>query len=356
MASPKETSNPSLDDKATQHMQGPPTSTDVEKQHDQQLMAHKKSVYAGLGWLDRLLVLWILLAIVIGILLGNFVDSVGPALQKGKFVNVSVPIAVGLLVMMYPILCKVKYETLHRVFAHRQIWVQLVFSVIVNWIIAPLVMVLIWTGLAGGDEEYCAILVAFNSILQMVLYAPLAILFVNVISHSESSRVSYSTVAKSVGVFLGIPLGAAIATRFILRAVNATWYERKFLKWIAPWSLIGLLYTILVLFASQGKQVVHQIVSVVRVAAPLIVYFVIIFFLTLLITKRLGFGYKLAATQSFTAASNNFELAIAVAVATFGANSDEALATTVGPLIEVPVLISLVYLVKWIAVRWNWHD
>ncbi|KAK5290641.1 arsenicals resistance [Exophiala xenobiotica] len=385
MASPKETSNPSLDDKATQHMQGPPTSTDVEKQHDQQLMAHKKSVYAGLGWLDRLLVLWILLAIVIGILLGNFVDSVGPALQKGKFVNVSVPIAVGLLVMMYPILCKVKYETLHRVFAHRQIWVQLVFSVIVNWIIAPLVMlglawaflpdktdlrnglifvglarciamVLIWTGLAGGDEEYCAILVAFNSILQMVLYAPLAILFVNVISHSESSRVSYSTVAKSVGVFLGIPLGAAIATRFILRAVNATWYERKFLKWIAPWSLIGLLYTVLVLFASQGKQVVHQIVSVVRVAAPLIVYFVIIFFLTLLITKRLGFGYKLAATQSFTAASNNFELAIAVAVATFGANSDEALATTVGPLIEVPVLISLVYLVKWIAVRWNWHD
>ncbi|KAJ9493277.1 arsenicals resistance [Exophiala xenobiotica] len=385
MAGPQETSDTSLDDKAIQHMQGPPTSTDVEKQHDQQLMAHKKSVYAGLGWLDRLLVLWIFLAIVIGILLGNFVDSVGPALQKGKFVNVSVPIAVGLLVMMYPILCKVKYETLHRVFAHRQIWVQLVFSVIVNWIIAPLVMlglawaflpdkpdlrnglifvglarciamVLIWTGLAGGDEEYCAILVAFNSILQMVLYAPLAILFVNVISHSESSQVSYSTVAKSVGVFLGLPLGAAIATRFILRAVNATWYERTFLKWIAPWSLIGLLYTVLVLFASQGKQVVHQIVSVVRVAAPLIVYFVIIFFLTLLITKRLGFGYKLAATQSFTAASNNFELAIAVAVATFGANSDEALATTVGPLIEVPVLISLVYLVKWIAVRWNWHD
>ncbi|KIW36399.1 arsenical-resistance protein [Exophiala oligosperma] len=217
-------------------------------------------------------------------------------------------------------------------------------------------LVLIWTGLAGGDEEYCAILVAVNSILQMVLYAPLAILFVNVISRGGASEVSCSTVARSVGVFLGIPLGAAIATRFILRAINANWYEKKFLKWIAPWSLLGLLYTILVLFASQGKRVVHQIVSVVRVAAPLIVYFVIIFFLTLMITKRLGFGYKLSTTQSFTAASNNFELAIAVAVATFGANSDEALATTVGPLIEVPVLISLVYLVRWIAGRWNWKD
>ena len=216
--------------------------------------------------------------------------------------------------------------------------------------------VLIWTGLAGGDEEYCAILVAVNSILQMVLYAPLAILFVNVISHGGTSQVPYSTVARSVGVFLGIPLGAAIVTRFTLRTINASWYEQKFLKWIAPWSLLGLLYTILVLFASQGKQVVHQIISVVRVAAPLIVYFGIIFFLTLLITKRIGFGYKLAATQSFTAASNNFELAIAVAVATFGANSDEALATTVGPLIEVPVLISLVYLVRWIARRWNWKD
>lgn len=215
---------------------------------------------------------------------------------------------------------------------------------------------LIWTGLAGGDDEYCAILVAVNSVLQMVLYAPLAILFVKVISRTDADAISYSTVATSVGVFLGIPLGAAMVTRFAIRAVNATWYERVFLKWIAPWSLIGLLYTILVLFASQGKQVVHQIVSVVRVAAPLVVYFITIFFITLVVTKRLGFGYKLAATQSFTAASNNFELAIAVAVATFGANSDEALATTVGPLIEVPVLIALVYLVKWVAKRWSWED
>lgn len=362
-------------------------AVDLEQQtQPQPPKAAKASVYNSLGWLDRLLALWILLAIIVGILLGNYVDSVGPALQRGKFVQVSVPIAVGLLVMMYPILCKIKYETLHLVFAHRQIWIQIGFSIVLNWIVAPLfmlalawaflpdkeglreglifvglarciAMVLIWTGLAGGDEEYCAILVAINSVLQMVLYAPLAILFVKVISGaSNSTSVSYQTVATSVAVFLGIPLGAAIVTRFGIRAISPQWYEKTFLKWVAPWSLIGLLYTILVLFASQGHQVVHQIVSVVRVAAPLIVYFLIIFSFTIVVTRKLGFGYKLMATQSFTAASNNFELAIAVAVATFGANSDQALATTVGPLIEVPVLITLVYIIKWIATRRGWED
>ena len=218
--------------------------------------------------------------------------------------------------------------------------------------------VLIWTGLAGGDNEYCAILVAINSILQMVLYAPLALLFIKVISRESGELdVDYPTVAKSVAVFLGIPLGAAIVTRFSLRRLaSPKWYDQIFLKFAAPWSLIGLLFTILILFASQGKRVVHQIVSVVRVAAPLVVYFAIIFFLTLLITYRLGFGYKLAATQSFTAASNNFELAIAVAVATYGANSDQALAATVGPLIEVPVLLGLVYVVKAIGKRRGWKD
>lgn len=218
--------------------------------------------------------------------------------------------------------------------------------------------VLIWTGLAGGDNEYCAILVAINSVLQIVLYAPLAILFIRVIGASDTAvDISYSTVATSVAVFLGIPLGAAIITRFMVRRVSsAKWYDDVFIRWVSPWSLIGLLFTILVLFASQGHQVVHQIVSVVRVAAPLIVYFMVVFFLTLLVTFKLGFGYRLSATQSFTAASNNFELAIAVAVATFGANSDQALASTVGPLIEVPVLLSLVYVVKWIAGKMNWKD
>ena len=192
----------------------------------------------------------------------------------------------------------------------------------------------------------------------MVLYAPLGLLFIKVVSDDDdASAVSYSVVAKSVAVFLGIPLGAAIFTQFVLRKIAGDeWYAKVFIKWACPWSLIGLLFTVLVLLASQGHQVIHQTVSVVRVAAPLIVYFLVIFSITLYITHRLGFGYKLSATQSFTAASNNFELAIAVAVATFRPDSDQALASTVGPLIEVPVLLALVYVVKWIGGRWNWKD
>lgn len=219
-------------------------------------------------------------------------------------------------------------------------------------------MVLIWTSLAGGDNEYCAILVAINSLLQMVLFAPYAVFFIKIISHSGTHiSLSYSVAAKSVAVFLGIPLGAAIITRLSLRHIaSPRWYDQVFLKWVGPWSLIGLLFTILVLFASQGHQVVHQIVSVIRVAAPLIVYFIVVFFATLLVAYKFGFGYKLATTQSLTAASNNFELAIAVAVSAFGANSNQALAATVGPLIEVPVLLGLVYVVKFIAKRAGWRD
>jgi ACR3 family arsenite transporter len=191
----------------------------------------------------------------------------------------------------------------------------------------------------------------------MVLFAPLAILFLKVVSHADvAEAVPYTVVARSVGVFLGAPLGTAILTRLIIRKFWAKWYDDTFLKFLAPWSLIGLLFTIFVLFASRGHQVVHQIVSVLRTAAPLLYYFAIIFFFTLLVTFKLGFGYKLAAAQSFTAASNNFELAIAVAVATFGPNSDQALASTVGPLIEVPALLGLVYVVKWIAKRYGWKD
>ncbi|KAF4636488.1 hypothetical protein G7Y89_g1598 [Cudoniella acicularis] len=355
-------------------------SEDTVDRHDSTTSASK-----GLGLLDRFLAVWILLAMAIGIILGNFVPNTGPALQKGKFVGVSLPIAIGLLVMMYPILCKIRYETLHHVFQERKIWVQIGFSIVINWIVAPLIMlglawaflpdkpglreglilvglarciamVLIWTGLAGGDNEYCAILVALNSVLQVVLFAPLAILYLRVISGADAT-VSYEVVAKSVAVFLGIPLGAAVLTRFSLRKVaGPQWYDNVFLKFASPWSLIGLLFTILVLFASQGRQVVHQIVSVVRVAAPLVLYFAVLFFFTLLVTHKLGFGYKLAATQSFTAASNNFELAIAVAVATYGPNSDQALASTVGPLIEVPVLLGLVYVVKEIGRRRGWKD
>ncbi|KAF3061810.1 Arsenical-resistance protein Acr3 [Daldinia childiae] len=374
------------------HIQ-PPSENDIEKGHhikdqpDDAATSQKQSVFKSLGWLDRFLAIWIFLAMAIGIILGNFVPEIGHALQKGQFVGVSVPIAVGLLVMMYPILCKVRYETLHEIFSHRGVWKQIAFSIFMNWIVAPflmlalswaclpdkpelrtglilvglgrcIAMVLIWTGLAGGDSEYCAILVAINSILQMVLFAPLAVFFIRVISgESGPLDISYEVVATSVGTFLGIPLGAAMLSRFVLRALaGSQWYDRVFLKFVAPWSLVGLLYTILVLFAYQGQQVVHQIVSVLRVAVPLVVYFIVIFFLTLWITYRCGFGYSLGATQSFTAASNNFELAIAVAVATYGPNSDQALASTVGPLIEVPVLLGLVYVVKAIGGRWAWKD
>ncbi|OJJ04049.1 hypothetical protein ASPVEDRAFT_764793 [Aspergillus versicolor CBS 583.65] len=343
------------------------------------------SAFQQLGILDRFLAVWIFLAMAVGIILGNFVPNTRVVLEKGKFVGVSVPIAVGLLVMMYPILCKVRYETLHRSFREKSLWIQVAFSIVINWIVAPffmlglawaflpderglreglilvgiarcIAMVLIWTGLAGGDGDYCAILVAINSILQMVLFAPLAIFFIRVIGGSDSGvTIDYSLAAKSVGVFLGIPLGAAIVTRFSLRYLTSEeWYDKRFLKWLSPWSLIGLLFTILVLFASQGEQVVHQIVSVVRVAAPLIVYFAVIFLATLAVTRRFGFGYRLSCTQSFTAASNNFELAIAVAIAAFGVDSDQALAATVGPLIEVPVLLGLVYVVKWLAKRQKW--
>ncbi|KZL88239.1 arsenical-resistance protein [Colletotrichum incanum] len=372
----------SKDGAPAEKLAGRGVNQDVEQQQNPEAdNAQVSSIFKSLGILDRFLAVWIFLAMLIGILLGNFVPNAGPALQHGKFV------AIGLLVMMYPILCKVQYEKLHDVFRTREIWIQLGFSVIINWIIAPLfmlalswaflpdkeglrnglilvgiarciAMVLIWTSLARGDGDYCAILVAVNSFLQIVLFAPVALLFIRVIGQDNSiSSISYSTVASAVGVFLGIPLGAAILTRLsLIYTIGTKTYNAKVIPFLAPWSLIGLLYTIIVLFASQGSQVVHQIVSVVRVAAPLVVYFSVIFSATLLVARKLGFRYGLACTQAFTAASNNFELAIAIAVAAYGPDSDEALATTVGPLIEVPVLLGLVYFVKWFARRYGWED
>jgi len=346
----------------------------------------------------------------IGIILGNLVPSVGPALQQGTFVGVSAPIAVGLLVMMYPILCKVRFETLHLLLQTKELWIQVGISFVLNWIIAPLfmtalswaflpdrqelrdglifvgvarciAMVLIWTDLAGGDSDYCAVLVAFNSILQIVLFAPFAVFYVQVVSHDPSPTSSkfscshlrnvveeerllttatdnlYQRAATSVAVFLGIPLAAAIVSRLTLRPLLGEHnYQHYFIRFIAPWSLIGLIYTIIVLFASQGAHVVNQITSVLRVCAPLVVYFLVIFPLTAWMMWRAGFGYKVGCTQSFTAASNNFELAIAVVASVYGAGSEEALAATVGPLIEVPVLVALVYVIKWVKRRWGWKD
>ncbi|KKP07347.1 arsenical-resistance protein [Trichoderma harzianum] len=290
------------------------------------------SAFASLGLLDRFLAIWIFLAMAVGIILGNFVPSMSPALEKGKFVGLALSWA------FLP-------DKSH-----------LRNGLILVGLGRCIAMVLIWNALAGGNNDYCAILVAVNSILQIVLFAPLAIFFLNVISdENDIAPISYSVVATSVAAFLGIPLGAAVITRFGLRFIaGPAWYDRIFIRFVSPWSLIGLLYTILVLFAAQGHQVVHQIVSVLRVAAPLVVYFAIVFFTTVGICRMLGFEYQFLVTQSFTAASNNFELAIAVAVATFGPNSDEALASTVGPLIEVPVLLGLVYALRWVANRWGW--
>ncbi|KAL1641739.1 arsenicals resistance [Didymella pomorum] len=338
----------------------------------------------GLSFLDRFLVLWILIAMGVGIAIGNTVDNAGPALQRGEFVGVSIPIAIGLLVMMYPILCKVRYETLHLLLSHKDLWIQIGISFVLNWVIAPLfmvglawaflpdrqdlreglifvgiarciAMVLIWTDLAKGDGDYCAVLVAFNSILQIVLFAPLAIFYVQIVSHGAKTNVSYEKVAQSVGVFLGIPLGAAVLTRLVLKAIiGEERYQRRFLRYIGPFSLIGLLYTIIVLFASQGAHVVRQITDVLRVCAPLLVYFLVLFSATVWFCYKMGFAYKLSCVQGFTAASNNFELAIAVVVAVYGASSGQALASTVGPLIEVPVLVVLVYVLQWLRKRWQW--
>ncbi|KAK4555911.1 arsenicals resistance [Recurvomyces mirabilis] len=344
--------------------------------------------FKALSFLDKLLVLWIIISMAIGIILGNLVPSVGPALQKGTFVGVSGPIAAGLLVMMYPILCKVRYETLHLLLRTKALWVQIGISFVLNWIIAPLfmtalawaflpdrqelrdglifvgvarciAMVLIWTDLAGGDGDYCAVLVAFNSILQIVLFAPMALFLVRVVSHDPNAagKDLYQDAATSVAVFLGIPLAAAVITRVSLRYFLGEYkYQHYFIRYVAPFSLIGLLYTIIVLFASQGAHVVEQITSVLRVCAPLVVYFLVIFPLTAFMMWRSGFGYKVSATQSFTAASNNFELAIAVVVATYGPGSEQALAATVGPLIEVPVLVGLVYVIRWFKHRWGWKE
>ena len=288
--------------------------------------------------------------------------------------------------MMYPILCKVRFETVHLPLHTKDLWKQIAISFVINWIFAPLfitalawaflpdrqelrdglifvgvarciAMVLIWTDLAGGDRDYCAVLVAINSILQMVLFTPFAVFYVRVVSHDPAGYENdlYQTTAISVAVFLGIPLGAAIVTRLVLRTlVGEHKYQHYFIRFIAPFSLVGLLYTIIVLFASQGLHVVQRITSVSRVAAPLVVYFLVIFPMTAFMMWRSGFRYKVSATQSFTAATNNFELAIAVVVATYGAGSQEALAATVGPLIEVPVLVALVYVAKYVRRRWQW--
>lgn len=346
-------------------------------------MAPAASVVRRLSTLDRFLPLWILAAMLIGIGLGRAFPGLGAALDRVQVAGVSVPIAVGLLWMMYPVLAKVRYETIG---AHARDTKLLGTSLVFNWVLGPIVMfalawiflpdlpeyrngliliglarciamVLIWNQLACGSGELAAVLVALNSVFQILTYSVLGWFFLGVApgwfgGETAVVDISMLEIAKSVGIFLGIPLLAGYLTRRVLVARRgAQWYDERFIPRIGPTALVGLLYTIVLMFAMQGDRILELPMDVLRIAVPLLVYFVVMFGLAFAISAKLGFDYPATASLSFTAAGNNFELAIAVAVATFGIGSGEALAAVVGPLIEVPALVALVYVSLWAGRR-----
>ncbi|MDV3295802.1 MAG: ACR3 family arsenite efflux transporter [Brachybacterium paraconglomeratum] len=315
----------------------------------------------------------------LGLALGRVWPTLGATLDRVQVAGVSVPIAIGLFWMMYPVLAKVRYETIGQ---HTRDTRLLGTSLLLNWVIGPVVMfalawlllpdlpayrngliliglarciamVLIWNNLACGSNELAAVLVALNSVFQILTYSVLGWLFLTVVPEwlgmpVAMLDVSMWEIAKSVLLFLGLPLLAGYLTRRVLVARRgARWYEGTFLPRFGPTALLGLLYTIVLMFAMQGDRILAQPLDVLRIAAPLVVYFLVMFGVAMLLSKRLGFDYPASASLSFTAAGNNFELAIAVAVATFGLASGEALAAVVGPLIEVPVLVALVYVALW---------
>lgn len=338
---------------------------------------------ARLSTLDRFLPVWILLAMAAGLALGRVVPGLGDLLAGVSVAGVSLPIAVGLLVMMYPVLAKVRYTELGRVTGDRRL---LLLSLGLNWIVGPalmfalawlmlpdlpeyrtgliivglarcIAMVLIWNDLACGDREAAAVLVAINSIFQVIAFAGLGWFYLQVLPtwlglSTTSVDFSVGAIALSVLVFLGVPLLAGYLSRtYGERAKGREWYEERFLPRIGPWALYGLLFTIVVLFALQGDAIIAAPLDVARIALPLLVYFVVMWGGSLLAARALGLGYASSTTIAFTASGNNFELAIAVAVATFGVTSGEALAGVVGPLIEVPVLVGLVYVSLWARKR-----
>lgn len=340
-------------------------------------------VVAKLSTLDRFLPLWIAMAMAAGLALGSLVPGFDDALDRLRVGTVSLPIALGLLLMMYPVLARVRYEELGRLRGERTL---LVSSLLLNWVVGPLLMfavawlfladqpeyrtglivvglarciamVLIWTDLACADREATALLVAINSLFQIVAYSILGWFYLSGLPgwlglDTEGFEVSLWEVARTVLIFLGIPLLAGYLTRMVgLRRRGADWYERAFLPRIGPVALYGLLFTIVMLFAIQGDAITDQPLDVVRIAVPLLIYFVAMFAVSFLVGVWLKLGYPKTSTLAFTAASNNFELAIAVAIGVWGASSGQALAGVVGPLIEVPVLVGLVYVALWLRNR-----
>ena len=360
---------------STQHGAPPPAPADTH-------------VVGRLSVVDRFLPVWIVLAMAAGLVLGRVIPGLGSALGAVSIHGTSLPIAIGLLLMMYPVLAKVRYREVGRITADRR---MMTASLALNWIIGPAVMfalawlllpdlpeyrtgvilvglarciamVLIWTDLACGDREMAAVLVALNAVFQVLAYAGLGVFYLNILPGwlglaTQSLHVSFVEIAVTVVVFLGIPLVAGFLTRTLgERARGQEWYESRLLPRIAPIALYGLLFTVVVLFALQGKTITSQPLDVVRIALPLLVYFAAMWVGGFVIGRWLRLSYARATALAFSAASNDFELAIAVAIGVFGVTSGEALAGVVGPLIEVPVLLGLVYVALWLRRRLAWPE
>jgi ACR3 family arsenite transporter len=336
-----------------------------------------------LSLIDRFLPVWILAAMALGILLGRIFPDLGAALDRIQVAGISLPIALGLLWMMYPVLARVKYESLGRFRAQGRLFAT---SMVFNWLLGPalmfvlawvflpdlppyrngliliglarcIAMVLIWNMLARGDGDAAAVLVALNSLFQILFYSVLGWFYLTALpgwlgAEGATFTVSMWDIAKSVLIFLGIPLAAGAATRLLLvPRRGAVWYDTVLMPRLGPTALLGLLYTIVLMFAMQGDRILAAPLDVARIAVPLVIYFLVMFTLAFVVSSRLGFSYPETAALSFTAAGNNFELAIAVSVGVFGIASGEALAGVVGPLIEVPVLLALVYVALWLKSR-----